>query len=183
MRCIAIDFETALGFKAVYQNEPVQAACAVGVAEATLGREPMLLFRALIRPEPFEMDGGAFAVHGITLTQLESAPTFQQIWNEGFGELLNSADILVAHNMPFDCRVLIQALKATGIAYRSWKTFDTLAAARKYLPICHHSLQDCCDHIGFSINHHEAGSDAMGCAALFQTLCRQGNVHEFGVLG
>lgn len=179
---LAIDFETALGFGAVYGAEPVQAACSIGVAKINERGEPQLVLSSFVRPDPFMMDPGCEEVHGISLHQLSCAPTFEELWHEKLNPLIAEADILTAHNFRFDGKVLKQSLRASNIRIPVVRVFDTLDAVRRYWPIKHHNLAACCEYIHYPLNHHEAGSDAVGCAAVFKRLWEEGYVKEFGWL-
>ena len=96
-RILVVDTETT-GFETT--DEMVEVA-AVWIQENTrLGH-----YHSLIRPHvPVNVE--ARAVHHITDEELNKAPTLE---DSGFSMLLSAADILVAHNVEFDRRMLLQS--------------------------------------------------------------------------
>lgn len=174
MKAIAIDFETALPFKTIYNRSVnAQAACSIGLASVQEdGIE--LLTEQLIRPFPFEMDEGAFNIHHIALSSLAGADSFSQLWRE-ISEYFLQADTLVAHNAKFDAKVLVKSLTYCGIPIPNIDVVDTLEAVRRWTwPIAHHALDDCCNYLKVDLTHHSAGSDAIGCAHIFKNLVDEG---------
>lgn len=174
MKAIAIDFETALPFKAIYnRSESAQAACSIGLASVQEdGIE--LLCEQLIRPSPFEMDDGSFKIHNISLSSLADADSFSQLW-EKIKRYFFWADTLIAHNARFDARVLVQSMTYCGLPIPNIDVVDTLEAVRGWnWPIEHHALDDCCNYLKVDLTHHTAGSDAIGCGHIFKKLVDEG---------
>ena len=84
--------------------------------------------------------------------------------------------ILVAHNAPFDLRVLASCLHDYRI---DWKpeaaylcTCQMGKRAYPYLP--NHKLNTLCDHLQLSLDHHKAGSDSRACALLLLNYLEKG---------
>ncbi len=84
----------------------------VGVIDAR-GR---VLFEQRVRPLRFEMNPYAQRVHGISLSELEDAPRFQDIEPELYG-ILDHATV-VAWNAPFDLKMLNNSRRAAGLMER-----------------------------------------------------------------
>ncbi len=167
---IAIDFETAHSFESIFLGE-CQPACSIALVQVEELTDPVPLFNSLIRPEPFYMDPSAEAIHGISLEDLADAPDFKTLWEKTpLGEILRSTDLLIAHNMKFDGTVLCDALNFYGIQIPDIQTADTLLMVRGTGWLKKHNLAECARYIGFPLDHHQAASDALACAALFQVM-------------
>lgn len=167
---IAIDFETAHSFESIYLGG-CQPACSVALVQVEELTDPAPLFSSFIRPEPFYMSPSAEAIHGISLKDLEDAPDFKTLWEKTpFGEIVQSTDLLIAHNMKFDGTVFCDALNFHGIKIPDIQTVDTLLMVRTTGWLKRHNLAECARYIGFPLDHHQATSDALACAALFQIM-------------
>ncbi|MEI3451884.1 MAG: exonuclease domain-containing protein [Bilophila wadsworthia] len=150
----ALDFETA-----DYQPD---SACAVGSPKVSEGRIVDTLY-SLIRPPRGRV---LFTwVHGITWKDVCDSPTFGEFWPQ-MAAFLGDVTHLVAHNAPFDRRVLEACCQAYGLPHPQWpfihpagfpQTAQTpLTQARRRMP----SLR------------HPAGSPScgVGCLAAAQLL-------------
>ncbi len=152
---LAIDFETA--------NERRDSACAVGVAEVF--RPDAAIFRRLIRPEPARFSPFCVAVHGIRPEHVADEPDFAGIWPALSARLADAT--LLAHNASFDAGVLTACLVAAGLPVPSLRFICTVDLARAAFPqLRSHKLNIVAHHLGLSLRHHEAGSDAAACAAI-----------------
>lgn len=161
---LAIDFETA--------NERRDSACAVGVADVFRPDAP--IFRRLIRPDPARFSPFCIAVHGIHPEHVAGEPDFAGIWPD-LSVRLEGATLL-AHNASFDAGVLTACLMAAGIPVPSLRFICTVDLARAAFPhLRSHKLNIVAHHLGLSLDHHEAGSDAAACAAIGR--------HVAGMLG
>ena len=101
---VALDFETA-----DYQPD---SACAVGLAKVRGGEVVDTLY-SLIRPPRRRV---LFTwVHGITWKDVQGSPTFLEFWPQ-MASFLQGVTHLVAHNAPFDRRVLEACCQSNGIA-------------------------------------------------------------------
>lgn len=155
MKLTAIDFETA--------NSSPASVCAVGAVsmeDGVIGET----FYTLIRPagnvsyfDPFNI-----RIHGITPEQAAAAPSFE----DAYGRLLPFLEnaVVAAHNARFDMTCLKEACRSAGMQVPSLRYFDTVSLSRRMYPqLRHHRLNDMCEYLGISLDHHHAGSDAYGC--------------------
>lgn len=153
-RWIAIDFETAT-------REPT-SACALGVAIVE-GARVVETASWLIRPPFNEYDFWNTNVHGISAEDTELAPEFDEVWWE-VRQVLEGGRLL-AHNAGFDMRVLGALIESRELSAPSYEYACTVTMARKAMPhLSKHSLDTVCDHCGIRLMHHDAASDAHGCA-------------------
>lgn len=150
----AVDFETA-----DYQPD---SACAVGLAKVRDGRVVDTLY-SLIRPPRKRV---LFTwVHGLTWEDVRESPTFAEFWPQ-MATFLEDVTHLVAHNAPFDRRVLEACCQANGLPPPAWPFVCTLQASRRQLKLPSHTLAAVCRHCGIPLNHHHAGSDALAAAQI-----------------
>lgn len=169
-RWIAIDFETAT-------REPT-SACALGVAVIE-GLEVVDGASWLIRPPFNEYEFWNTNVHGISAEDTELAPEFEELWWE-VGALIGDAPLL-AHNASFDMRVLRALIETRELAAPRFEYACTVSAARKAWPeLANHRLDTVCDHCGVPLVHHEAGSDALGCARVAIACARSAGAASVG---
>ncbi len=155
---VAVDFETA-GFSA-------HSACAVGLARIEHGHVGAT-FYSLIRPPSSRV---RFThIHGLTWPMLKDAPTFAQVWPR-MATFLAGTDAFLAHNAPFDRRVLHASCQAVGVPCPAMPFLCTLKGARAGLPLPSKKLSCCCEYFAIPLNHHNACSDATACAELYLRL-------------
>ncbi|TLM99019.1 MAG: hypothetical protein FDZ75_01060 [Actinobacteria bacterium] len=153
-RWVAIDFETAT-------REPT-SACALGVAVVE-GCAVVETASWLIRPPFNEYEFWNTYVHGIGSDDTEFAPEFDEIWPEVAAMLEGTR--LLAHNASFDVRVLRALIGSRELNAPAYEYACTVAMARRAMPRLHkHTLDTVCDHCGIRLVHHDAASDAEGCA-------------------
>jgi len=150
----ALDFETATADRAV---------CSVGIAVVENAR----IVRTgswLVRPPGNRYDWMCQRIHGITPGMTSDAPDFATVWQELRPYLENR--IVFAHNALFDMGVLEKSLRDYGIGFPDFRYYCSYRLARKVLngSIENFKLNTLCRHFGFDLNHHEAESDAIGCA-------------------
>ena len=139
----AIDFETATGY--------MESACAVGIVTVTDG-EITDEYYSLIQPPENEYWRANMLVHGITPGMTESLPGFHAIYPEVKKRL--QGNVVVAHNEQFDRNVLKNTMRMYGLDY------DELSLPERWECTC-------CEREGIELKHHEALSDARGCAKLY----------------
>jgi DNA polymerase-3 subunit epsilon len=151
---VAIDFETA--------DYPPDSACAVGLARV---ENHAIVARAyhLIRP-PRRKFSFTY-LHGITWQDVANQPTFGELW-PSVTPFLEGVDFLAAHNASFDRSVLHRCcenagFKPPGIPFRC-----TVQLARQTWNIYPTKLNNVCDHLGITLKHHFAASDADACALI-----------------
>lgn len=156
MDFIAIDFETA--------NPQRASVCAAGWA---IVRGGALVDRGswLCRPPAGYEEFGVHnvRVHGITAEMVAGQPSFAERLPQLLA-LLGQGLPIVAHNAVFDISVLAQALTACGVARPMTPHHCTLGWAKKLLDLPAYRLNIVCEHLGISLHHHDAGSDALAAA-------------------
>lgn len=164
---IAIDFETA-DYKA-------DSACSVGMVRI----EDMKIvdtFTALIKPPRKEF---IFTyIHGLTWEDVEYAEPFGAVWHSATSFLKN-ADAFIAHNAPFDRKVLLECSMQHRIPLTTLPFFCTLKASRKFLRLPSYKLSSVAEHYEIPLKHHDAFSDASAAGQIFIELQKAGyNVWE-----
>ena len=151
---VAIDFETA--------DYWADSACAVGLVRVENLRV-VARRTVLIRPPRPRI---AFTrIHGITWAMVREAPAFAEVWPE-LAPMLDGAVALVAHNAPFDRKVLHTCCYEAGHPIPSLPFFCTVQIARKRWNRRPNNLPSVCARLGIELKHHDAGSDAEACARI-----------------
>jgi DNA polymerase-3 subunit epsilon len=159
MNFTAIDFETATGKR--------DSACAVGIVTVENGKITEEYY-SLIQPPDNQYFGMNIAVHGIQPRDTASSPTFDQLYPEIRKRLQDR--ILVAHNEAFDRSVLKRTMEYYDLYYGElgladrWECTMRIYKAKGFVP---YKLNSCCERLGIPLQHHEALSDAIGCANLY----------------
>jgi DNA polymerase III subunit epsilon len=151
---VAIDFETA--------DHWPDSACAVGLVRVealTVVHRKTLLIRP---PRPRVL---FTHVHGITWEMVKDAARFADAWNH-LVPLLDGASALVAHNAPFDRRVLAACCAAGGLRVPDLPFLCTVQLARRHWGLKPNDLPSVCRRLGIGLVHHEPGSDAEACARI-----------------
>jgi len=159
---LAIDFETA-----GYDRD---SACAVGLVVASEGRI-IGSERFLIRPP--SRDFRFTHIHGLTWNDVREAPDFGRLWPR-IEPYLRQADFLAAHNASFDRSVLGACCARYGLRAPRRPFECTMMLARSWWSIYPTKLPDVCRHLGISLNHHDALSDAEACARIVIAAERDG---------
>jgi DNA polymerase-3 subunit epsilon len=155
----AIDFETANGQR--------NSACQLGIAVINAGKVVMRK-SWLIKP-PSEYFTFSY-LHGITYASVQHEPTFRELWPEIQPYIEHK--IIAAHNACFDTGVLIATLKTYQLPIPRFHVIDSLQVARKTWPgLSNHKLSTVANYLQVKLQHHDAGSDAVACAAI---ICRAG---------
>ena len=167
---VAIDFETATGYR--------DSACAVGIVTVEDGVITDEYY-TLIQP-PDNIYWRKFtSVHGITPEMTESAPEFYAIYPEVKKRLQGRT--VVAHNEGFDRGVLKSVMRMYRFDYDEllladkWECTLNIYRSLGYRP---YNLNSCCQAEGIPLTHHEALSDARGCALLYLRYLKQ---HLIGI--
>ena len=160
MNFIAIDFETATAKRS--------SACAVGIITVENGKI-IDEYQTFIQPPDNEYAFYNSKVHGITANDTIDSPFFPDIYSEIRDRLYKQT--IVAHNEVFDRSVLQKTMEYYDLDYLElnapnshWKCTLKIYREKGYDPA---SLDACCKRQGIQLNHHEALSDAKGCAMLF----------------
>lgn len=159
MNFSAIDFETATGYR--------NSACAVAIITVTDGQISDEYYR-LIQPPENQYWGQNIAVHGIRPADTARAPLFFDIYPDVLERL--RGQMVVAHNESFDRSVLRRTMEHHGLDYGEltladrWECTCRIYRAKGFQPA---DLAACCARLNIPLNHHNALSDALGCAKLF----------------
>ncbi|MDO5571603.1 MAG: 3'-5' exonuclease [Bacteroidales bacterium] len=153
----AIDFETA--------NQYPTSACSIGIVKVENGKIVEEVSH-LIKPQPNFFISSFIDIHHITKAMVSDAPLFGELWPE-ISKLIEDSEALVAHNAPFDMRVLKACIEMEMIRAYIPQNFCTVRLSRKYLKfLINHKLNTVCDYFNIELDHHEALSDARGCAKI-----------------
>jgi DNA polymerase III subunit epsilon len=167
----AFDFETA--------TREATSACALGVALID-GLEVVETASWLIRPPFNEYEFWNTNVHGISSKDTEFAPEFDELWWEI--RSMFEGRRLLAHNAPFDVRVLKALIETRELGAPTYEYACTVALSRKALPaLANHRLDTVCDHCGIALVHHDAASDAIGSARVAIECARAVDTDSIGV--
>lgn len=146
---VVIDCETT-GFS---RYDRIVEIAIVTLAPRTF--EPVDEYDTLVNPE---RDLGPVGVHGITASMVEVAPVFGEIAS-AIARRIDGA-ILVAHNLPFDTRMLAYEFERLGVAFDGGTGLCSLRATGDKLSIA-------CARFGITLNlQHRALTDARATAKL-----------------
>jgi len=151
---VALDFETA--------DHGRDSACALGLVRVE-NRQIVRRTYSLIKPPRRRF---VFTyLHGITWEDVAHQPTFGELW-PNFVPMLAGIDFLAAHNASFDRGVLLKCCEAAGLAPPQIPFRCTVQLARQTWNIYPTKLNHVCDHLGITLKHHQAASDAEACALI-----------------
>lgn len=104
-------------------------------------------------------------IHGIDPEQVESAPTFAQVW-EQVAELMAGRTML-AHNASFDKGVLRACLDHYAITQPGYRFGCTVQLARAVWPgSATYKLSAVAERLAIPLEHHQAESDAIASARI-----------------
>jgi len=156
MNFTAIDFETA--------NRQSHSACSVAL---TIVRDSKIVdeYYTLIQPETW-FDRMNIRIHGIQESDVLNAPKFPDVWND-MKQFFTPDQLVVAHNMPFDKRILTGTLGYYGVQAPQFKTLCTVQSSRALLrELPNHKLNTVAEYYGIPLNHHHALDDARASASI-----------------
>ncbi len=130
-------------------------------------------FTSLVNPET-RFDAFNIALTGITPEMVRTAPTFPELWRR-IGPLMQSS-VLIAHNAPFDLRVLACCLKGYGLTGpQTLRYACTVQMGRRCYPhLPNHRLDTLCRYRSIPLQHHQADSDCLACGQLFLDYLQNG---------
>ena len=161
-RFAAIDFETA--------DDGRDSACALAITVVE-GTEIVQEGYFLIRP-PRQYFLYTY-IHGITWRDVADKPQFAEIW-PSVAQLLTGVEFIAAHNASFDRSVLYHCCHSAGLVQPSHTFHCTVKLARQSWGVKPATLPDVCRHLGISLQHHQAESDARACAKIVIAARQQG---------
>ncbi len=146
----AIDFETANGKR--------WSICQVGLVRVENGKVKEQYSSLVQPPNNFYWDN-FIDIHGITPAMTANARTFDKVWKE-MKPFIKDQN-LVAHNgFAFDFHCLKQTLEHYSLAVPKYTGHCTYKIYKE-------SLSTLCKTYNITLNHHDALSDALACAKLF----------------
>jgi len=151
---VAPDFETA--------DYPRDSACALGLVRVENHRIMERVYY-LIRP-PRRRFSFTY-LHGITWEDVAGQPTFAELW-PSLNPILKDVDFLAPHNASFDRSVLRRCCETAGLTPPTIPFECTVRLARQTWNIYPTKLNNVCDHLGITLKHHFAASDAEACALI-----------------
>ncbi len=152
---LAIDFETG-----DHQSDSAISIGLVRVENSKIVSEKVQLIRPPRREVMFT------SIHGLTWNHVKDAPTFGEAWSS-FKDLFEGVSFLVAHNAPFDRKVLYGCCDAYGLVKPPQPFQCTVQVARKAFNIYPTKLSNVCQALSIDLNHHEALSDARAAAKIY----------------
>lgn len=159
---VAIDFETAGTY--------AHSACSLGLARFENGKLTGEYYSLIRPPSSYIMFSN---IHGLEWKDLKNAPQFPEIWKEA-ALFMDGANYLVAHNAPFDKRILYACCEHYECPVPEQRFLCTLKGSKRALPIEYHNLQAVSDYFGFELDHHNAASDARTCGRILCKLLKMG---------
>lgn len=152
----ALDFETA--------NRQTHSACSVALT-VVRNNEIVDEYYTLIKPETW-FDAFNTKIHGIKESDVLDSPKFPEIWGE-MAHYFSEDQLVVAHNMPFDKRILTGTMNYYGMKQPTFQTLCTVQSSRRLLRgLPNHKLNTVAAYYGIPLNHHHALDDARACATI-----------------
>ena len=171
MNIACIDFETA--------NHSRVSMCAASVAVFENG-ELVEYPYWLVKPPKghgFFLPEWTESCHGLSWFDVQNAPEFTVIAPELL-EHLTKADIVVAHNAPFDTDVLKQTLEHFNLPCPEFQSLCTYRLAKRVWPeLPNHQLSTVAAHIGHEFQHHHAQSDAEAAGRVLLAMMKHANAN------
>lgn len=104
-------------------------------------------------------------IHGVSWKDVADAPTFAELWPR-LSPFFKGAELIVAHNVAFDRKVLLACAERYGIKLPVVRYDCTVKLARKHLGIFPTNLPAVCARLSIPLRHHDALSDATACARI-----------------
>ncbi|MBQ7609427.1 MAG: 3'-5' exoribonuclease [Desulfovibrionaceae bacterium] len=161
--CVALDFETS--------GRESYAACSIGLVRIEGMRLCEPFYTVLRPPSPMML---FTEIHGLTWNDVRNGPVFAEAW-DSIAKYCEGASFFVAHNAPFDRRILRACLAYAGLPPNPIPFLCTLKGSRRALPrLASHSLDSLCNYFSLPLLHHHAGSDALACGMIYVRLCSMG---------
>ena len=162
---MAIDFETA--------DDAPDSACAVALVRVEMGRLWPARPASSVRHAAPSTSPTSTVSRGTTLPRSAALPKSGTAL-----PLLEGTKFVAAHNVAFDRSVLMARLRNAGLPLLHMPFLCTVALARQTWNLRPTRLPDVCRHLGLSLTHHNALSDAEACARHRAGLPRGGHRGE-----
>ena len=150
----SIDFETS--------NIERNSACAIGYV---LFNSSKILKKKSYLIKPPKPEIYFTEIHGITWEMLKNKSNFDKVWTDAIQDL-KEADIFFAHNASFDKSVLYACCRHYKIPLPKQPFKDTVSISRQMWNFKNNKLNTVCNELRIPLNHHDALSDAVGCAKI-----------------
>ena len=124
-------------------------------------------FHSYVKPRGY-LPRHITALTGITADMIDDAPRVDMVIPAFLTFIEKHPLTLVAHNAPFDCRFMNAFCSPLGIDFDCYPVFDSLTAARAYVPLESHKLELIKDYFGLEFNSHNAVDDCRVTAYLME---------------
>jgi DNA polymerase-3 subunit epsilon len=163
MEFVAIDFETA--------DFHPESACSIGLVRMNAGGDVLGTQYSLIKPPSFcRFAQRNIEIHGIRPSDVKDSHDFSYLWPNIQWFIGDS--FLVAHNAPFDMKVLSSLLSCYRIEIPDIKYLCSLQISRRVWPrLESHALTSLSAHFALDYNAHNALDDASNCGKVFLKAC------------
>lgn len=157
-----LDFETT-GLDSV-EDEIIEIGAVKFVNDEEVSR-----FHSYVQPTRNDISEMITSLTGIDANTVVGSPSIDEVLPKLI-EFIDGENI-VAHNASFDMKFLLQNMYNAGIEYQKFRVIDTLPLARKKLLFLkNHKLVTIKDYLKINANSHDALSDCLVTAALYQHL-------------
>lgn len=157
---IVFDVETA--------NEKRSSICSIGIVVVE-GNQIKDSFYTLVNPEPVYFNPYNVAIHGITETDVKTAPSFNELW-ESIKHYFEG-NLVIAHNASFDMSCLRKVLDVNKIKYPCLDYNCSILLSKQILRNQDsYSLNKLADYYNLTFKHHNALEDAEVTAKLIINL-------------
>jgi DNA polymerase-3 subunit epsilon len=159
MNFVSIDFETATADR--------NSACSVGIVTVENG-EIVDEYYTLIQPPKNFYDWRTTRVHGLKAKHTKESPKFIDVYPEIKKRF--SGKHIIAHNESFDRAVLTKSMESIKLKYadinipKKWECTSEIYKKKGYKST---KLSKLCAVLAIELQHHDALSDARGCALLY----------------
>jgi DNA polymerase-3 subunit epsilon len=166
----SLDFETA--------NYSRVSICSAGLAVFTGGQLTETPYWLVKPPKPHGWFLQRFTeeCHGLTHRDVWNAPEIPAIAPELLARL-TQADLVIAHNAPFDIGHLGETLDHFGLPRPAFDYVCTCQLAKRVWPdLPNHQLGTLAAHIGHDFNHHHAQADAEAAGRVLLAMMQHANV-------
>ena len=160
----AIDFETS--------SSERNSACAIGYV---IFNQSKIIKKQSYLIKPPKPEVHYTNIHGLTWEMLKKEKTFDKVWRSIKDELL-AVDYFFAHNAPFDRSVLHSSCYYYNLDIPQQEFKDTVKIARNFWDFENNKLNTVCKNLRIPLNHHDAFSDAKGCAMIAIEAFKKGYV-------
>ena len=163
-RCAVVDLETTGIFPARH-DRILEVAVVVMRADGRIEDE----FVTLVNPN---RDVGPTHLHGITASDVASAPTFQEVAGDVLGRMCGA--VVAGHNVRFDEGFVRAECARFDLTIPEFPMLCTLGLVSTLgLDVASRKLADCCEAVGVDARDaHSALGDARATAGLLTALLR-----------